>query len=102
MATGDHAGLADLTFDDFPRLAQDDSLSPYERIGFPDSHREGPEEAIFADLLARLPPLSAEGRVVLDIGRGCSDLPRLIREQADRQGHELLLVDSPEMLERLP
>jgi hypothetical protein len=35
---------------------------------------------------------------VLDIGPGCSELPRMVRELCERQGHTLLLVDSEEML----
>jgi hypothetical protein len=91
--------FAELTFDDFRRLATDSALSPYEKIGFPDEYRAGHEEAIFADIVSKLAPL-AEGReqVVLDIGPGCSELPAMVRERCERQGHTLLLVDSEEML----
>jgi len=90
------------TFDDFRKLATDESLSRYEKIDFPDSYREGYEEAIFADILAKLPALSRREQVVLDIGPGCSDLPVMLREHCERQGHTLLLVDSPEMLAHHP
>jgi SAM-dependent methyltransferase len=95
----DDRRFAELTFDDFRALAQDASLSPYEKIGFPDEYREGHERAIFADIEAKLPPL-ANGReqVVLDIGPGCSELPTMIRERCEQRGHTLLLVDSEEML----
>ena len=36
-----------LTFDKFRRMAGDESLSKYEKIGFPNSYRAGKEEAIF-------------------------------------------------------
>jgi hypothetical protein len=98
----DYRRFAELTFDDFRRLATDDSLSPYEKIGFPDEYREGYEPAIFADIRAKLPPLEARERVVLDIGPGCTELPELIRAQCERQGHTLLLVDSEEMLAHHP
>jgi hypothetical protein len=40
--------------------------------------------------------------VVLDIGPGCSELPAMVRERCERQGHTLLLVDSEEMLAHHP
>jgi hypothetical protein len=103
MGRTDLGRFADLTFDDFRRLATDESLSRYERIGFPDDYREGFEEAIFADLLAKLPVLrDGRERVILDIGPGCSDLPAMIRGQCARQGHTLLVIDSEEMLAHHP
>ncbi len=94
--------FADLTFDDFRRLANDEELSPYEKIGFPDEYRDGFEPAIFADLAAKLPALDRRAQIVLDVGPGCSKLPTLLRERCERQGHTLLLVDSEEMLAHHP
>jgi hypothetical protein len=94
--------FADLTFEDFRRMASDDSLSKYEKIGFPDSYRAGFERAIFEEILAKLPPLREEGRTVLDIGPGCSDLPQMIEGHCSRRDHLLLLVDSDEMLGHFP
>jgi trans-aconitate methyltransferase len=91
-----------LTFDDFRRMATDDALSPYEKIGFPDSYRAGTEAAICADILAKLPALARGGGRFLDIGPGCSDLPRMLIEQCASAGCEAVLVDSPEMLAHLP
>lgn len=102
MKTDDYKKFADLSFDDFRRMAGDDSLSRYERIGFPDSYREGKEEAIFEDIASKLPALAGRGKVVLDVGPGCSGLPLMLVELCRRQGHTLLLVDSAEMLARLP
>jgi hypothetical protein len=102
MKTDDYKRYADLTFDDFRRMAEDDSLSRYEKIGFPDSYREGKEESIFADITAKLPALNERGKVVLDIGPGCSGLPLMLVELCRRNDHTLLLVDSAEMLARLP
>jgi len=102
MKTDDYKRFADLTFDDFRRMAGDDALSQYGRIGFPDSYREGKEEAIFEDITAKLPALRGSGKVVLDVGPGCSELPLMLVELCRRQGHTLLLVDSEEMLARLP
>ncbi len=94
--------FADLTFESFRRLAGDPGLSKYGRIGFPDSYREGHEEAIFADLRAKLPRLEEPGRTVLDIGPGCSDLPAMLIELCRQRSHHLLLADSDEMLAHLP
>jgi hypothetical protein len=92
----------ELDFAGFARLAQDDSLSRYEKIGFPDSYRAGYEEAIFSDIRAKLPRLSERGLTVLDIGPGCSDLPRMLIELCRTQQHRLHFIDSTEMLSLLP
>jgi len=97
----DLARFANLGFEDFRRLASDPALSPYEKIGFPDSYREGKEPLIFADILAKLPTLQARDAVVLDIGPGCSDVPRLLIDHCRGLSHELHLVDSAEMLDQL-
>jgi cyclopropane fatty-acyl-phospholipid synthase-like methyltransferase len=103
MARADDRRFAELTFDDFRRLATDATLSPYERIGFPDEYREGHEPAILADIEAKLPPLrDRREQVVLDIGPGCSELPALLRARCEANGHTLLLVDSEEMLAHHP
>jgi hypothetical protein len=93
---------ARLDFAGFARLAKDDSLSKYEKIGFPDSYRAGYEGAIFADMRAKLPRLAERGLTVLDIGPGCSDLPGMLIDLCRVQGHRLHLVDSSEMLCHLP
>jgi hypothetical protein len=99
----DDRRFAELTFDDFRRLATDPSLSPYEKIGFPDAYREGHERAIFADIEAKLPPLAERrGQVVLDIGPGCSELPAMVRRRCEENDHTLLLIDSDEMLAHHP
>lgn len=91
-----------ITFEDFRALATDDSLSRYERIGFPDSYREGSEEAIAEDIVAKLPSLAGRGARFLDIGPGCSGLPHLLLELCASNEHETTLIDSPEMLAHLP
>lgn len=90
------------TFDDFRRMARDDSLSPHEKVGFPDWCRQGAEEAIFEDIVSKLPALREDNRRILDIGPGCSGLPRLLLDLCARHGHESVFVDSPEMLDQLP
>jgi hypothetical protein len=90
--------FADLSFDDFRRLADAEGLSEHERVGFPDVYREGAEPAILDDIAAKLPALAARGRTIVDIGPGCAGLPKLLRARCSQQGHELVFVDSAEML----
>jgi hypothetical protein len=92
----------DLTFDKFRELAQDNTLSRYEKIGFPDSYREGKESAIFADIKSKLNTLTNEHKTVVDIGPGCSELAIKIIDLCQEQGHQLILIDSQEMLDHLP
>jgi len=91
-----------LDFAGFAMLASDESLSKYEKIGFPDSYRAGFETKIFADICAKLPRLNERGLTVLDIGPGCSDLPFMLIELCRTRGHRLCMVDSAEMLALLP
>lgn len=93
--------FANIGYEDFRRLAREPGLSPYERIGFPDSYRAGKEQLIFADILAKLPALNVKEAVVLDIGPGCSEVPRMLMAHCASLGQELHLVDSAEMLDRL-
>lgn len=100
MSTDDR--FANLRYEDFRRMARDESLSKYERIGFPDSYRAGHEAAIFKDIEQKLTNLDRAERVVVDIGPGCSDLPRMLIAKCEEMGHALTLVDSDEMLSQLP
>ncbi|MEO5962335.1 MAG: class I SAM-dependent methyltransferase [Thermomonas sp.] len=97
----DFTRFAKLGFEDFRRLAADTSLSAYEKIGFPNSYRQGKEPLIFADILSKLERLQEPGSTVLDIGPGCSDVPRLLMAHCRELGQELHLVDSAEMLDQL-
>jgi hypothetical protein len=98
----DHERFFGLTFESFRDLAVADGLSRFERIGFPDSYREGYEAAIFRDIERKLTNLGRTGQTVFDIGCGCSDLPLLVADACNRQGHTLVLCDSEEMLAHLP
>jgi len=98
--TADYDGY---NFDRFRELANADGLSKYERIGFPDSYRQGLEKLIFEDILAKAPRLSgARSLKVLDIGPGCSDLPAYLADYCQAQGHTLFQADSTEMLSLTP
>lgn len=102
MADADHNRFKHLTFNDFRIMAQNDRLSRYEKIGFPDAYREGKEENIFEDICRKLINLGKEEQVVMDIGPGCSGLAFMLIEACRAQRHKLILVDSQEMLNHLP
>lgn len=102
MPERDYEKFKDLTFEDFKRLALEEGLSGYEKIGFPDEFRAGKEEAIFADITSKMAALSRPGSVILDLGCGCSGLAHMVIEQCGKTGNTLLLVDSEEMLSLLP
>jgi hypothetical protein len=91
-----------LTYDDFRKLAGDDNLSQYEKIGFPDEYRKGHEEDIFSDIKSKLHCLEETGKVIADIGCGCSDLAHLMIENCGIRESTLILVDCEEMLSLLP
>jgi 2-polyprenyl-3-methyl-5-hydroxy-6-metoxy-1,4-benzoquinol methylase len=91
-----------LTFDDFKVMALSEQLSIYEKVGFPDEMRHGREETILADITRKLPLMSEAGSVVVDIGCGCSGIPRMLIDRAARLSQELVLIDSVEMLSQLP
>lgn len=94
--------FSDLDFAGFQRLARDNSLSRYEKVGFPDSYRKDYEAKIFADICEKLLALNDENQVIMDIGAGCSDLPHMLIEHCEKKGHQLILIDSKEMLDQLP
>ncbi len=104
LRTNENVDLAkvDLTFEGFRALAQNPHLTANERIGFPNSYRTGFEDAIFHDILSKLPILTGEGATVLDIGPGCAGLSYRIIELCRERKHHLILVDSEEMLAQLP
>lgn len=102
MTKTNHPRFDSLTFAGFRELATAKGLSRHERVGFPDSYREGYEAAIFRDVCAKLTNLARRGQTVFDIGCGCSDLPLLLADLCKKQSHKLVLCDSEEMLEHLP
>lgn len=83
-------------------MATDPSLSPTEKVGFPEAYRAGKEAAILRDILSKASVLTMRGKTVLDIGPGCSGLALAVIKHCREQDHDLLLVDSEEMLSQLP
>ncbi|HSQ79565.1 MAG TPA: class I SAM-dependent methyltransferase [Casimicrobiaceae bacterium] len=102
MAGNDPSRFENLTFEQFRKLASDPGLSKYEKIGFPDSYRDGYADRIFEDIRSKLANLDARNKRVLDVGPGLSDLPVAIIEHCRSHGHRLTLIDSPEMLAGVP
>lgn len=102
MVVADYNRFMDITFEDFRRLAQDGTLSQYEKIGFPNGYREGKEENIFRDIVRKLSNIRKNNQLIMDIGPGCSSLPIMLIDLCRKQGHTLLLIDSQEMLDHLP
>lgn len=94
--------FSNIGFEDFRNMAEDSELSDYEKIGFPDKYRKGSEDLIFHDILKKLSRMNLSNSVVLDIGCGCSELPRFIINNSLKKNQELYLVDSEEMLNLLP
>lgn len=94
--------LSDLDFNKFKSLANDESLSRYEKIGFFNHFREGKEALIWGDIQSKVSTLSMENTRVLDIGPGCSDLPFMLLKNAKDKKQNVVLIDSQEMLNQLP
>lgn len=89
-------------FSRFKSMAVDDSLSVHEKIGFPDRYREGKESCILADILQKLTGLNQKNKVLVDIGAGCGLLTLKLIDFCMKMNHELILIDSAEMLDQLP
>lgn len=101
----DFERFKNLTFEDFKELAKDESLSQYQKIGFPDAYRKNKENIILDDIIGKLNFRTGDKNssgVLLDIGPGCSDLPKMIIDHCHTFDFKVLLVDSKEMLDQLP
>jgi len=94
--------LSNLDFNKFKTLANDATLSRYEKIGFFNHFREGKEQFIWSDIQSKVITLSEIGARVLDIGPGCSDLPFMLLKSAEEKGQSVVFIDSQEMLNQLP
>jgi len=94
--------FGNLRYSDFQSMALDPSLSLSEKIGFPDQYREGHELEIYRDIRSKLTNLEKPNSLVLDIGPGCSILPKLLIEDCEKLNQSIFLIDSKEMLSHLP
>ena len=102
MSNTNYRKFANLSFDKFKKLASDNALSCYEKIGFPDEYRKGKEKNIFQDIISKLTSINKKGQTVLDIGPGCSEVAIFLIEHCRKYSQRLILVDSQEMLDLLP
>lgn len=91
-----------LTFEHLKILAKDDSLTTHEKIGFINEQREGYGDAIFADIITKLPAINQRKKKIADIGCGCDELAYLIIKRCVDNENSLCLIDSQEMLDLLP
>lgn len=90
-----------ITFDQFKEMAKDKTLSSHEKIGFPDSYRESYAEAIFDDIISKLPDIDKSQKKIADIGCGCDTLAHLMINRCEKNGNALYMLDSAEMLNLL-
>jgi len=90
------------TFEGFKKLAARTDISKFEKIGFPDSYRDGHENAICEDIVEKLLLRIKKNQALLDIGSGCSGLPGHLLNIAQENSHSLTLLDSEEMHLNLP
>ncbi|HEV8511732.1 MAG TPA: class I SAM-dependent methyltransferase [Cyclobacteriaceae bacterium] len=88
-----------LRFEDFGRMASDQSLKPFEKIGFPSKFREGFDKTILEDIKQKVNWDLTNSLV--DIGCGCGDLTKLLIAESGQNGKQVLLVDSTEVLDQL-
>jgi len=87
-------------YETFKKLAKDASLSSNEKVGFPDSYREGFNDYIVNDIISKVPQITEKKNLkILDIGSGCSDVSKEIRDICNKQEHKVYLADSKEMLD---
>ena len=90
-------------YEKFKELACNDTISVYQKIGFPDSYRNKCEKFIWQDIKDKCPILKTKhGIKVLNIGPGCSNLQKMISDWCQKMDDIQILADSPEMLELLP
>lgn len=90
------------TFEQFKELAKDKTLSLHEKIGAPNSYREGYIDEIFEDIIGKLPTINQQNKKIADIGCGCDELAHLLMKKCVDNDHSLYLLDSAEMLNLLP
>lgn len=102
MSRENFSRFENLTFDDFRALAKDASLTQNEKVGFPESYREGKEDFIFSDISAKLKNISLPERNIMEIGPGCSELPIKLAQLCKDNNSKLIFIDSEEMLSQLP
>lgn len=93
--------FTDLTYDKFKDLAKNCSNDSH-RVGFPEEYREGNSAIIVDDILSKLTNLKKEKINFLEIGSGWSQLTKSILDHCIAKSHNVVFVDSSEMLSLVP
>lgn len=93
--------FSDLTYDKFKDLAKNCS-NDSQRVGFPEEYRTGNLTIILEDILSKLTNLKRKNMHVLEIGPGWSQLTQNILDHCTTNSHNVVFVDSPEMLSLVP
>lgn len=88
----------ELNYEGFRALAQNKHLSEHERLGFPNSYREGFVTEILKDISNKLGFERRSGGKLLDIGCGAGQLVNGLIDLCGQHHIEAILGDSPEML----
>ncbi|REL26042.1 class I SAM-dependent methyltransferase [Thalassotalea euphylliae] len=88
-------------FEYYKKQAMTAGLSDTERVGRYASQQDD-ETHIFDDVVSKLPALTQQKTTIIDIGCGCSDPVKRLIANANAYQQQLVLVDSEEMLARLP
>ncbi len=91
----------DLSYEDFKRMAEDNDLTPNEKIGFYGNYRDGKENIIFSDILNKVKALNKKNIKVLDIGCGCGPLIDTFINHSINLNQSLFLIDSYEVLNQV-
>jgi hypothetical protein len=99
---GDVSRFENLSYEKFKQLALDSSLTACEKVGFPNAYRQGKEDLVWQDIKRKLTNLSLADQLIVDIGPGCSDVPRFLLAEAKATNSRVILCDSQEMLSLLP
>ena len=101
MKDSNYSKFIDIGFNDFKKFASDDSLSINEKVGFPDSYRNGFDSHILEDIESKVGVIKPNEHI-LDIGPGCSSLAAGYISHCTKAGSQITLIDSQEMLDLLP
>lgn len=88
-------------FDYYKKTSKDVSLTTTEKCGRY-LNQSDDELNIFDDVFTKLPALTQEGALIIDIGCGCSDPVKKLINNSQTYQNNLVLVDSEEMLSLLP
>jgi SAM-dependent methyltransferase len=91
----------EFTYLDFKTRARDESLTRREKVGFPESYRNGFEKFIINDICDKLDIANDSNQNILDLGCGCSELVDFFIDFSIGNNKNIYLIDSEEMLSQI-